>query len=610
MRGVRGKRCGVTWATFLGEGALWKVLLKTVPRSWQYGAATVKTSMKSSQIPRSHFPFARMLKAVPLIPAWALTSALVLMVAASAMVRAEGGAPSTGAKTGASLDLLQNYPTTLTAGDTSPDRARQWEFTSNDLYRLTRFRLEVGKALRIDVGPADLGIGHCDDGALWAVVIPRQSGVLISSTTNIPEAIAHVWLRFHPARIAQLFPPDTVFGDGTADVVAQVRRTANQKMTSSWQAGGRGLIPAPKDMTVDVDTQGGVRRFFAVDVQASTAQYIAAFERRAVILPAAMSLDTARAAFDQLWEALDRKYAMFVLRPEVDWATLREEYRSRALACKSVTEFAGTCAEMLKPLRDLHVWIQVAGKSVPVFNRPRTANANPSAHRAILGSLHDEGHGVQWAMTDDRIGFIAIYGWGDQAIPALCLAALEKMRDTRGLIVDVRLNGGGNEDRAMEFAARFLKQEFVYAYSQFRNGPGHTNLTQKFPRKIAARGPWRYDRPVILLIGQKCMSSNESFICMMTGDPDVTTMGDHSCGSSGNPEIINLPLDMTVSVPRWIDYLPDGTPLDERGFRPQVQFKPGPGAFEGARDDLLDAALKRLRQTPQPAKSAVEAKGK
>ena len=59
---------------------------------------------------------------------------------------------------------------------------------------------------------------------------------------------------------------------------------------------------------------------------------------------------------------------------------------------------------------------------------------------------------------------------------------------------------------------------------------------------------------------------------------------------------------MTVSVPQWIDYLPDGTPLDERGFQPQVVFKPGPGAFEGNRDDLLTAALERLRQVPLPAK--------
>jgi C-terminal processing protease CtpA/Prc len=152
-------------------------------------------------------------------------------------------------------------------------------------------------------------------------------------------------------------------------------------------------------------------------------------------------------------------------------------------------------------------------------------------------------------------------------------------------------------------AGRFLQDDFVYSFSQFRNGPKHTDLTEKFPRTVRPRGPWRYDRPVVLLIGEKCMSSNESFIAMMTGATNVTTMGGHTCGSSGNPRIVKLPLDMTVSVPRWIDYLAAGTPLDERGIQPQIVFTPNPGAFEGKRDDLLAAALERLRKTSAPAAS-------
>ena len=307
----------------------------------------------------------------------------------------------------------------------------------------------------------------------------------------------------------------------------------------------------------------------------------------------------AAAAFDQLWESFDRDYAMFALRPEVDWDRLRELYRPKALASQSTNEFARVCADMLRPLRDLHIWVTVAGENVPVFNRPRTANSNLGAHTAILGQLHEAGQ-VQWAVTADKIGFLAIYGWNGPHLPALCHEALEQMRNTRGLIVDVRLNGGGSEDLAMNVAGRFLEKEFVYAFSQFRNGPSHTNLTARFERRVAPDGPWRYDRPVVLLIGQKCMSSNESFIAMMSGAPQVTIMGEHTCGSSGNPEIIHLPLDMTVSVPRWIDYLPDGTALDERGFQPEIVFNPSPGAFEGVRDDLLTAALARLRSAPLP----------
>jgi hypothetical protein len=286
---------------------------------------------------------------------------------------------------------------------------------------------------------------------------------------------------------------------------------------------------------------------------------------------------------------------MFGLRPEVDWNISREQFRPRALASKSAVECAEVCAEMLKPLRDLHVSLKVSGANVPVFDRPLAINSNPSAHRALLGELHGEVP-VQWAVTPDKIGFIATYTWlSGRGICERCDEALEAVRDARALIVDVRLNSGGTEDVAKEFAGRFVANEFTYSSYQVRNGPAHTDLTEKSLRTVQPRGPWRYDRPVLLLIGERCISSNESFVAMMTGATNVTTMGAHTAGSSGNPVELKLPLDITVGVPVWITYLPDGTPLDERGIQPQIKFEPQPGAFEGDRDDLLEAALERLR---------------
>jgi hypothetical protein len=311
--------------------------------------------------------------------------------------------------------------------------------------------------------------------------------------------------------------------------------------------------------------------------------------------------ETKEAAFDQLWNAFDQDYAMFVLRPEVDWNKLRDQYRPKAFASQSAGEFARACAQMLQPLRDLHIWLTVGGQTMPVFNRPRSANSNPFAHALLLGAVQGRG-AMRWAVAANQVGYIVIDGWNDATALAQFDRALEQMRNTRGLIVDVRLNGGGSENLAMEVAGRFIDKEFVYGYDRVRNGSSHTNLTEKRARTLGPRGPWRYNRPVILLIGQKCMSSNESFVGMMTGDPDLLTMGDHTCGSSGNPENIKLPMNMTVSVPRWIDYLPDGTVLDEHGFQPQIQFDPQPGAFDGDRDDLLSAALQRLGQAPLPDK--------
>jgi len=502
---------------------------------------------------------------------------------------------------GATIDLLKRYPTDLSAGHPGVETALSWDFTADDIFRVSQFHLAIGTNFQINLGAADLGLGHCVDGAVWAVLIPRDGGVLTSFAASQPEPIAHVWLRFNPQQINHLFPPETVFNNGAGNRLGRMQVIANAKIVASFHAGFQVLIPGPQDITVDVDTTNSLRRFFAVDTEAQTAKYFDSFESRPVKDAPALTSGLAEAAFDKIWESVDQKYPMFGLRPEVDWAKLRERYRAQALACKSTYEFASECANLLANLQDLHVSMTVAGAYLPVFNRPRSANFNSQACELMLGSLAAKGH-VAWTVTTNQIGYLLISGWDDPQIPVVCGQALEQMRNTRGLIVDVRANGGGSEPLAIKVAGRFLNKSFVYAFDQYRNGPNHTNLTDKFERKVYPTGPWRYDRPVVLLIGEKCMSSNESFIGMMTGDPDLITMGNHTCGSSGNPEIISLPLDLAVGIPQWIDYLPDGTVLDERGFQPQVPFEPTAGAFEGRRDDLLAAALARLATAPLPGK--------
>ena len=178
------------------------------------------------------------------------------------------------------IDLLERYPTQLTAGDAEPEHARQWEFTAGDIFHVSKFEFVVGDKLKVVLGSSDLGIGHSADGAVWAVLLPREPAVLSSPVSKKEEAVVNVWLRFHPAQIARLFPSDTVLEPGNTELVNDIRSVANAKMSASWQAGMKAMIPEPKDMTVYVDTRDGSRRFFIVDTEAQKADYVAAFDPR------------------------------------------------------------------------------------------------------------------------------------------------------------------------------------------------------------------------------------------------------------------------------------------------------------------------------------------
>jgi hypothetical protein len=196
------------------------------------------------------------------------------------------GLAATLALPASAVDLLQRYPTTLTAGMLQPERARPWQFTPNDIFHVSKFHLEVGQQLKVETGPADLGIGHGTDGAVWAILIPVQGGRITAPNLDPGQELAHVWLRFHPKVINELFPPDSVSPAAETSVVTQMRAIASGKFRSSCHVGMNAMIPDPKDIIVDADTKAGPRRFFAVDTRAKTAQYEGGFERQPVRLAA------------------------------------------------------------------------------------------------------------------------------------------------------------------------------------------------------------------------------------------------------------------------------------------------------------------------------------
>ena len=127
------------------------------------------------------------------------------------------------------------------------------------------------------------------------MLIPHEDGTLTSPIAKQDEAVAHVWLRFHPGQVDRLFPTDTVLAGGNTNLMIQMQAIVNAKFRSSWHAGMNAMIPEPKDMTVYVDTKDGSHRFFMADTQAKTAEYVAAFDSRSSQNPGIgpLSLETA-----------------------------------------------------------------------------------------------------------------------------------------------------------------------------------------------------------------------------------------------------------------------------------------------------------------------------
>jgi len=193
------------------------------------------------------------------------------------------------------------------------------------------------------------------------------------------------------------------------------------------------------------------------------------------------------------------------------------------------------------------------------------------------------------------VGYIAIGAWDAEQVRLGDLdAALDHLRDTRALILDVRMNPGGDEQLALQFAARFTAAPRTTGAVRFRNGPLHADFDEPRARVVRPRGAWQYTRPVVVLTGRGSASSNETFIAAMREFPNVTLAGDTTAGASGNPAFYDLGGGWQYSVSRWIETAADGMVIEGNGIAPRVYVPASAADFQQGRDPVLEWALGHL----------------
>jgi hypothetical protein len=307
------------------------------------------------------------------------------------------------------------------------------------------------------------------------------------------------------------------------------------------------------------------------------------------------------AAFDDMWRALDDSYSYFILKPEVDWKALGEKYRPRACKAKNAGELAVVLQEMLAGLKDGHVWIKrESGEIVGTYGTPWQYNGN---RKVLLGQLTDTVACGQFATVGktraDGFGYFLMtrQSAATEETVAKAVAAIKALAEAPGFIIDLRVANGGSEPLAREIARLFCGESVVYAKSKFRNGRAHDAFTREYARTLpAARSGKPYLKPVVCLLGPGCVSSGEGFAQMMRALPHVTTVGLPTRGSSGNPAPVAVgETGLEVYFSRWVDLLPDGTPIEGKGVPPAVTVDVPAAAYREG-DPTLEKGLDVLRK--------------
>lgn len=293
--------------------------------------------------------------------------------------------------------------------------------------------------------------------------------------------------------------------------------------------------------------------------------------------------------FNSFYETFDRYYSYFEYK-NIDWAAEKMKYEADILNVQYNAELMDLLLEMVKPLRDVHVWFRSDDYSMSSYRPNKFKNWDKTVWEDYITDNNWQQQESNWGhATFNETPYFAFERWNKDLINVSDFdAVLENYKESDTIVIDVRMNPGGSDNLALEIAGRFTAQTITVAYYKFRDGPQHSDFTELVERKLSPRGTWQFTKPVYVLIGRGCFSSNETFISAMREIPHVTLVGDTTGGSSGNPKFFNLGNGWEYAVPRWINYTADMQVIEWNGIAPDIFIKTTEEDFLDGRDPVLD----------------------
>jgi C-terminal processing protease CtpA/Prc len=238
---------------------------------------------------------------------------------------------------------------------------------------------------------------------------------------------------------------------------------------------------------------------------------------------------------------------------------------------------------------------------------------------------YEEKQLLDFKWYDNDIAYVSLNSFENPKIDTLFVQKLPELYKAKGLIIDLRFNGGGNTGIGTEILKYLTNDSILYgAKSTSRN---HIPTFKAWGRSVqpqdTANDEWEkkcllsyqdkyyysFDYspdtfitadkkiviPTVILIGHATASSAEDFLIYADNQKHMIKMGENTFGSTGQPYTFDLPGGGKARVCTKKDTYPDGREFVGYGVKPDIEVKPTLADYLQHKDAALDKALDYLR---------------
>lgn len=297
--------------------------------------------------------------------------------------------------------------------------------------------------------------------------------------------------------------------------------------------------------------------------------------------------------FEYLWRECDEKYSYFELK-EIDWNEVYNRYEPRITEDMSRLELFNTLGEMLNELRDDHTNL-FSRFNVSFFGvqneGPDNLDFRIVTDNYLPRNYYISGPFVHDFIAGGEVGYVRFRSFTGGVDGFNLGFILSRYAVTRGIILDMRENGGGAVSDVFDLLSHFVDQPTTVFESRIKNGPGHNDFSELEPAIIQPSAGVRYLGRVIVLVDRGTFSAG-SFTALATkAIPNMVLMGDTTGGGLGLPNGGQLPNGWTYrfSVTQALDL--NGNNY-ENGVPPDIFATLN--REDTSRDEVIDRAIEEL----------------
>jgi len=165
----------------------------------------------------------------------------------------------------------------------------------------------------------------------------------------------------------------------------------------------------------------------------------------------------------------------------------------------------------------------------------------------------------------------------------------------KAIILDLRNNFGGDDATAEAIAGRFSDGEhFIYTIQE-RNGPNHSDFTEKKSYYTVSKGSEHFAKPLIVLTDRITISAAEILLLHLNSFSQVTQIGDTTAGDFSDVGMRRfLPNGWQFQYSIMMYLMPDGSSLDGIGHIPDVQIRNTVSDIQSDNDLVFEKSVKYL----------------